>query len=166
LKNHYKTLFISDTHLGSRTANATVLLDFLRNNHCDKLFIIGDFIDFWAMKRSVYFPPTHREIIRIILKWSARGVYIEYIPGNHDDDIRTFLPIFLDNVQVVRESTHTTKNGKRFLITHGDDYDQVIKYAKWLAWLGDVGYHGLIYANKFVNFCRMHFGYGHWSNKK
>lgn len=162
-KNQYKTIFISDTHLGSRTANAEILLDFLRHNHCEKLVIVGDFIDFWALKRSVYFPAAHREILRIIIKWSSRGVIVEYIPGNHDEAIRTFLPIFLDNVSVMRESTHTTIDGRKFLVTHGDDYDQVMRYAKWLAWLGDIGYHLLIHANHILNFLRRKFGLGYWS---
>jgi UDP-2,3-diacylglucosamine pyrophosphatase LpxH len=163
MKNHYKTIFISDTHLGSRMANAELLLEFLRYNHCEKLVIIGDFIDFWALRRSVYFPSSHKEVLRLIIKWSARGVDIEYIPGNHDDVIRTFLPIVMDNIKILKESIHETQDGKRFLIVHGDEYDQIIKYAKWLAFCGDIGYNLLISLNHSVNIFRRIFGCGYWS---
>jgi len=162
-KKHYRTIFISDTHLGSRTANAPVLLDFLRHHSCNKLVIVGDLLDFWALRRSLYFPDSHKEVLRIIIKWSARGVIIEYIPGNHDEAIRAFLPIIFDNIKVVHDSTHTTVDGKRFFVTHGDDYDQIMRYAKWIAWLGDIGYHGLIHTNYLVNWLRRHCGYGYWS---
>jgi len=112
---------------------------------------------------SVYFPPAHREVLRIILKWSARGVIVHYIPGNHDEAVRAFLPIFMDNVSITREAEHIGSDGRRYLVTHGDDYDQVMKYAKWLAFLGDLGYHFLIHSNRVVNFIRRRFGYGFWS---
>jgi UDP-2,3-diacylglucosamine pyrophosphatase LpxH len=162
-KNHYRTIFISDTHLGSRTADAATLLDFLRHNKCEKLVIVGDFLDFWALNWSVYFPAAHREVLRLILKWSARGVEVVYVPGNHDEAVRAFLPIFLDNVSITKEAEHSTVDGRQFLITHGDAYDQVMKYARWLAFMGDVGYHILIHSNHFVNFFRRKFGYGYWS---
>jgi len=162
-KIHYRTIFISDTHLGSRTASAEVLLDFLRNHRCDKLYIVGDFIDFWALSRVAYFPPDHREVLRLIIKWSARGTDIDYIPGNHDEAVRSFLPILFDNVRMLDEVVHTTADGRNFLVTHGDNYDQVMKYAKWVAWLGDLGYHALIRANYAVNFVRRRLGYGYWS---
>ena len=160
MKNNYRTIFISDTHLGSRTANADLLLEFLRYNDCEKLVIVGDFIDFWALRRSTYFPSSHKEIIRLIIKYPTQ---VEYIPGNHDEVVRQFIPIIMDNLKILKESVHETKNGKKFLILHGDDFDQVVKYAKWLAYFGDIGYTFLIRANHSINFIRKIFGQGYWS---
>lgn len=162
-KKHYRSIFISDVHLGSRGAQAEALDDFLKNNTCDNLYLVGDIIDFWALRRKIYFPESHVRVIRRLLKRQEQGVKVTYIVGNHDEVLRDFIPLTFGEMKVLDDTIHTAADGKRYLVIHGDQFDQVMRYAKWLAWLGDIGYALLLRSNTVVNWFRRRFGLGHWS---
>ena len=161
-KTRYRSIFLSDVHLGSRGSKAAALNRFLKNNTSENLYLVGDIIDFWALRRKMFFPQSHVNVVRRFLKRSnSSKVY--YIVGNHDEYLRQFLPMAFGDMQFVNEMVHEAADGRRYLVIHGDQYDQVMLYAKWLAFLGDVGYSVLMRANGAVNACRRWFGLGYWS---
>jgi UDP-2,3-diacylglucosamine pyrophosphatase LpxH len=162
-KTHYRSIFISDVHLGTPGCRADALLSFLRAHSSDHLYLIGDIVDFWSLSRRSYFPQDHVNVLRKFLSRSAQGTRVIYIPGNHDEAIRSFLPVLLGGIDVVEDCIHVTADGRKFFVVHGDVYDQVVKYAKWLAWMGDIGYHLLLRSNRVVNCVRRRFGLGYWS---
>lgn len=162
-KTHYRSIFISDTHLGTPGSKADDLLDFLRAHSSEKLYLVGDIVDFWALSRKSYFPQSHINVIRKFLSRSSQGTEVIYLPGNHDEKIRDIIPIDMGNIKVVDSCVHETIDGKKFLVIHGDVYDQIVRYAKWVAWLGDIGYGLLLKSNRIVNFFRRKFGMGYWS---
>ena len=162
-KKHYRAVFISDIHLGTKACNADALLNFLRETSSDYLYLVGDIVDGWAMKRGIYFPQSHVNVLRKFLSRSNQGCKVVYISGNHDEAIRSFLPLTLGNIELLDETCHTTADGKKFLVIHGDQYDQVMQYARWVAWLGDLGYTFLISTNRYINWFRKKFGLGYWS---
>lgn len=152
--------------MGSRGAQAEAVTNFLKYNTSEYLYLVGDIIDFWALKRKVFFPESHTTVLRKIFKRAANGTKVFYTPGNHDEAVRQFIPLSFGEVQIDDEFVHTTEAGKRLLIIHGDCYDQVVKYARWLAFAGDIGYSFLLRCNGFVNRVRKWFGYGYWSMSK
>lgn len=162
-KQHYRSIFISDVHLGAKACSAEALLDFLRSHSSEYLYLVGDIVDGWAMKRGIYFPQSHVNVLRKFLSRSNQGCRVIYLAGNHDEAIRTFLPLQLGTIELLDETIHETADGRRFLVIHGDQFDQVMQYAKWLAWLGDIGYTFLISMNRYVNWVRRRFGLGYWS---
>lgn len=160
----YRTIFVSDIHLGTAGCQADALLDFLRAHRSDRLYLVGDIVDLWAIARRPHFPQTHLSVIRKLLSRAEKGTEIIYLPGNHDEAIRELLPLeAFGNIRVADEWMHVTADGRRVLVLHGDRFDQVVKYARWLAWLGDIGYQLLLRANGVVNALRRRFGFGHWS---
>lgn len=161
-KTKYRSIFISDIHLGSRGSKAAALNKFLKGHTSEYLYLVGDIVDFWALRRKVFFPQSHVNVVRRILK-RANSSKVFYIVGNHDEQLRQFLPMAFGDIQFVNEMTHQTADGRRFLVIHGDQYDQVMLYAKWLAFLGDIGYSLLMRANGAVNRFRRWFGMGYWS---
>lgn len=161
---HHRTIFISDVHLGSKGAKAEELLEFLSQNTSDTLYLVGDIIDFWALQRKAYFPQSHQSVLREIMDRARNGTKVIYLPGNHDENIRDFsLPMDLGNILITNECTHEAADGRRYLVIHGDQFDQVVLYAKWLAWAGDIGYTLLLKSNGVVNHFRRMFGLGYWS---
>lgn len=162
-KTHYRSIFISDLHLGSRGAQADTCLTFMKETSCDYLYLIGDIVDLWALKRRIYFPQSHVNLIRKFLKRANNGTKVFYVVGNHDENLREFIPLSLGEVEIVDEIIHVTADGKRFFVVHGDRYDQIVKYARWVAWLGDLGYTMLLRSNRWVNTARRWFGYPEWS---
>jgi len=163
VKTYYRTIWISDTHLGSRACQIDYLLAFLKSVRCDNLFIVGDFIDIWQLKRRWHWPQEVNNIIRRILGMAKRGTKVTYIPGNHDDLLRDFLGVQFGGVELKGNAIHTTADGRRFLIQHGDELDVVIRCRRWLALLGDWAYDGLIRVNGIVNFVRRRFSLPYWS---
>lgn len=159
---HYKTIWISDTHLGSRGCQAEQLLDFLKNNSADTIYLVGDIIDMWALSRKLYFPNSHVEVLKRLLTIAKKHKVI-YIRGNHDETLDHFIPFNIANIQVVEEYLHDMLDGRKLLVLHGDKYDQVTRYARWIAVLGDIGYSWLLRSNVWVNWFRKKFGYGYWS---
>ena len=162
----YKTIWISDVHLGSKGCSATELLSFLKNTKSENLYLVGDIIDMWQLSKRWYWPKLHNEIVRSVLKKSRQGTNVIYIPGNHDETIRDFLPLMLGDIKVEYESEYTAINGKKYLITHGDLYDVITRYHRWIAKLGDAGYNFLISLNGYFNWFRRKFKMGYWSLSK
>lgn len=159
----YRTVFVSDVHLGTRGCQAEMLLDFIRHIECDTLYLVGDIVDGWKMKSGWYWPQAHNDVVQKILRMARKGVNVVYIPGNHDDRIRDFCGIHFGGVVVARDAIHEGADGRRFLVTHGDEFDGVVQHAKWLAFLGDYSYRALLSANTLFNRVRRRMGFGYWS---
>jgi UDP-2,3-diacylglucosamine pyrophosphatase LpxH len=142
-----RSIFISDVHLGTRGCQADSLVDFLREYECENLYLIGDIVDFWAMSRSIHWPSAHNTVIQKILRRARHGVNVMFIPGNHDELLREHDGISFGGILLHNEHVHTLADGRRFLLIHGDQFDQVTRHHRWLAVLGDVGYDGLVRLN-------------------
>jgi len=154
----YRTNWISDLHLGSTQCQADVLLDFLKYNDSEKLYLVGDIIDFWALSKKMYWPRDHNTVIQKVLRKARHGTQIIYIPGNHDENIRDYDNYVFGDITVKKSDVHTTASGKRFLVVHGDEYDTVVRYHRWLAKLGSESYDILIEINRFLKIIRRWFG--------
>jgi UDP-2,3-diacylglucosamine pyrophosphatase LpxH len=159
----YRTVFISDIHLGTRGCQASLLLDFIRTLKCDRLYLVGDIFDGWKMKSGLYWPQSHNDVVQKLLRLSRKGVEVIYVPGNHDDRARDFCGVHFGGVRIARDAVHIAADGKRYLVTHGDQFDGVIEHARWLAFVGDWGYRMLLAANTAINRARRRFGFGYWS---
>jgi UDP-2,3-diacylglucosamine pyrophosphatase LpxH len=159
---HYRSVWISDVHLGTRGSQAGALLGFLRTFDCDTLYVVGDLIDIWAMKRGVFWTQDHSDVIQKILRKGRKGSKIIYIPGNHDERITDFTGDYA-NVHIQPRAFHTTVDGRCLLVAHGHELDTVVQNMGWLAHVGDIGYQLLLRLNTPVNFLRRLFGRGHWS---
>lgn len=162
-KVQYRSIWISDAHLCSRDCRADYLLSFLRCNKSRYLYIIGDFIDAWQMKRRWYWPQIMNNVIQKVFSKAKKGTQVIYIPGNHDEGLREFAGVHFGNIQVVRDTIHETADGKRMLVLHGDEFDAIVQHRKWLAVLGDAAYGHLIWLNRIVNAVRKLFGMPYWS---
>ncbi|AWK86525.1 UDP-2,3-diacylglucosamine diphosphatase [Azospirillum thermophilum] len=159
----YRSIWISDVHLGTRGCKADYLLDFLKHTESDHLFLVGDIVDGWRLRKSWYWPQQHNDVVQKILRRARKGVQVYYIPGNHDEAARDYVGLQFGGVHVVEEWVHTTADGRRFLITHGDRFDAVVRYAKWLALLGDHAYVVLLQLNTLFNWARRKLGFSYWS---
>ena len=162
----YRTIWISDLHLGANGSKTKSILSFLKNNESGYLFLNGDIVDFWKLKTKLKWKNKNNEVIQSILKKSKNSTRVVYIVGNHDDALRPYLPIDFGDIEVRNEYTHKTVSGLKLLVTHGDKYDNVMKYAKFLAFLGDIGYSVLLKLNGFFNFFTHIFGMKYWSLSK
>ena len=158
-----RTIWISDVHLGTRGCKADSLLQFLRSYDCETLFLVGDIIDIWRMKKAWFWPQSHNDVILEVLRKAKRGTKIVYVPGNHDEGARDYCAMQFANICIRREDVHETLDGRRLWVIHGDEFDGVVKYAKWLAVLGDSAYQFTIFLNHWFNEARRHFGYPYWS---
>jgi UDP-2,3-diacylglucosamine pyrophosphatase LpxH len=161
----YRSIFISDTHLGTRGCRAEFLADFLKSITCEHLYLVGDIIDGWRLRRSWFWDQHHDEVLRLILRHARDGARITYIPGNHDEMMRKYVPLGLEvaGIKLQMEAEHTTADGKRLLITHGDAFDSVVRHAKLLALLGDWAYTVALGINRYFNKIRIKLGYPYWS---
>jgi UDP-2,3-diacylglucosamine pyrophosphatase LpxH len=159
----YRTLWISDIHLGTPGCQAAYLLDFLRHNESDTLYLVGDILDGWQLRRGWYWPQTHNDVVQKLLRKARKGTRVVYVPGNHDSMARQFIGLAFGEIEVADEIIHVTANGKRLLVTHGDLFDGVMKHARWLAYLGDSLYTITLVLNRWFNWIRAHFGYSYWS---
>src|SRR5438067_12553959 len=157
-----RAAWISDLHLGTRTSNAEALLPFLRDYDCDRLYVVGDLIDIWQLRRGRYWLQQHNDVIQKILRKARKGVPVVYIPGNHDEFVSRFTGSY-GNISIQDHAIHTTADGRRILVIHGHGLDTVVQNAKWLAYLGDAGYQFLLSLNPAINFVRRRFGLGYWS---
>lgn len=158
----YRTGFISDLHLGARGSSSKALLEFLKVAEFDKLFVVGDFIDLWQLRKTHHWPQDHNEVLQKLLRLGRKDVPIIYIPGNHDIFVLNFVGTY-GNVTVKENDIHVTADGKRLLVMHGHEFDAVTMNAVWLSHLGDMGYNFLLRVNVVVNFFRRVLGHGHWS---
>lgn len=158
-----RTVWISDVHLGTPGCNATMLLDFLRSIECEALYLVGDIIDGWRLRKGWYWPDAHNEVIRRILKMAHRGTHVVYIIGNHDEMLRDYVGLGFGGIELANEAVHETADGRRLLVTHGDAFDGVVLYARWLAYLGDQAYYMMLRANRWFNRARKALGMPYWS---
>ncbi len=163
--HRYRAVFISDVHLGTKDCRSDFLADFLRSTTCDHLYLVGDIVDGWRLRKSWYWDASHDDVIRLILKKARSGTVVTYIPGNHDEMFRAWLPMGLEvaGVKLRMDAEHTTIDGRRLLVLHGDEFDSVVRYAKFLALLGDRAYTAALVANRYFNAVRRRLGHPYWS---
>ena len=163
-KRKVSAIFVSDLHLGTRSSQDQRFLDFLRAYDAKTLYLVGDLIDGWRLKRSGwYWPQGHNDVLQKLLRKARKGTKIIYIPGNHDEFLRNFLGLKFGGVKVVDRVVHTTVDGRRFLVLHGDQFDLVVRHAVWLASVGDVLYDVALWLNRQVNGIRRRLGFTYWS---
>jgi UDP-2,3-diacylglucosamine pyrophosphatase LpxH len=159
----YRTIWISDVHLGTRGCKAEFLLDFLRYTEADTIYLVGDIIDGWRLKKSWYWPQTHNDVVQKVLRKVRKGTRVVYVPGNHDEWLRDYTRLQFGGVEVVEEAIHVTADGRRLLVLHGDAFDAIVKHARWLAMLGDGAYDAALWLNRHLNTVRRRLGYQYWS---
>ncbi|MEZ5850100.1 MAG: UDP-2,3-diacylglucosamine diphosphatase [Hyphomicrobiaceae bacterium] len=162
-KGTYRSIFISDVHLGTRAAQVEALLDFLRWVEADTIYLVGDIVDFWRVRRGPHWPQSHNDVIQKLLRKVRKGSRIVFVPGNHDETLRDYCGMHFGGVEIMRNAVHITARGKRYVVMHGDEFDVVVRSAKWLAVLGDVGYETALRLNHPLNWLRRHMGLGYWS---
>ena len=163
---NYKSIWISDLHLGTKGCQSDLLLEFIRHTQSEKLYLVGDIVDGWALKNTWYWPQSHNDVVQKILKKARHGTRVFYLLGNHDEILRKFIPINFGGVEIANQIIHETIDNKKYLVVHGDQFDGIIQCAKWLAILGSVTYDFLIYFNRYINFFRNRLGYEYWSLSK
>ncbi len=159
----FRSIWISDVHLGTSGCQAEYLLDFLKHTESEYLYLVGDIIDGWALKRTWFWKQSHNDVIQKLLRKARHGTKITYIPGNHDDGARQFLGLVFGDIRLADELTHTTADGRKFLVLHGDRFDGVVQCAKWLAIVGDRLYGFTLTLNHSLNRLRSRLGLGYWS---
>ena len=162
-KQRVRTLWISDVHLGTRDCQAERLATFLKQYHADRIYLVGDIIDGWKLRGGIYWPQAHTNVIRRLLTLSKRGCEVIYVTGNHDEFLRRYSTLILGNIQLVDEAVHTTADGRQLLVIHGDQFDVITRYHRWLAFLGDSAYEFTLTLNRWLNHWRERWGYGYWS---
>lgn len=161
--NAYRTIWLSDIHLGTKGCQVEKLLDFLKQTESEYLIFVGDIIDFWSLKRASYWPTSHNTVVQKVLKKARHGTKVIFIPGNHDEVLREFIGLSFGEITIFEDYIHTLQNGKKIFCLHGDVFDVVTKYHKWIAVLGDIGYNFLLWLNRILNDLRSKFGFGYWS---
>ena len=159
----YRAIWISDIHLGTRGCQADMLLDFLKHTESDRLYLVGDIVDGWRLKKSWYWPQSHNDVVQKILRRARKGAQVFLIPGNHDEAFREYIGLQFGGVTILEDTVHTAADGKRYLVIHGDQFDAVVRYAKWLAFIGDNAYTFLLWLNTAVNKVRRKLGFPYWS---
>jgi UDP-2,3-diacylglucosamine pyrophosphatase LpxH len=161
----YRSVFISDTHLGTRGSRADFLADFLRRTSAEQIYLVGDIIDGWKLRRGWYWDSHHDDVVNLLLRHARAGTKITYVPGNHDELVRRYLHLGLEiaGIRFADEAEHVTAAGERLLVIHGDQFDSVVRYARLLAVLGDWAYTGALVLNRWFNIARARFGYPYWS---
>lgn len=162
-KSHYRAVFISDLHLGTPGCQAHALLDFMRSHSSDYLYLVGDIVDGWQLRRRWYWPQSHNDVVQKLLRRARKGCRVVYVPGNHDEFAREFIGHQFGGIDVVDDAVHTLADGRRLWITHGDYFDGVIQCAKWLAYVGDNLYEFTLKLNRYLNHLRAKFGLPYWS---
>ncbi len=159
----FRTIFISDVHLGTSGCQARRLLEFLKATESDKLYLVGDIVDGWQLKRRWYWHQTHNDVVQLVLKKAKKGTKVIFVPGNHDESIRQFIGLDFGGIRIRDEHVHTTADGKKMLVLHGDRFDGVIACAKWLAYVGDSLYTMILKFNQVYNGWRARMGLPYWS---
>ena len=160
---HFRTLFISDIHLGAKSSQAEMLIDFLRFNDAEKIYLVGDIVDGWRLKRSWNWPQSHNDVVQKLLRKARKGATVIYVPGNHDEFLRDFTGRHFGGVEVKLNDVHVTADGRRFLVMHGDEFDVVVRNARIIAYLGDWAYDAAIALNGIFNTVRRRLGFPYWS---
>ncbi|MGH6735720.1 MAG: UDP-2,3-diacylglucosamine diphosphatase [Methyloceanibacter sp.] len=159
----YRALFISDIHLGTKACQADAFLDFLRHHEAPKIYLVGDIVDFWRIRRGVYWPQNHNDVLQKLLRKVRKGVDLVYVPGNHDEAMREYCGAQFGGIAILRQTMHVAADGRRYLVMHGDEFDVVVRYAKWLALFGDWSYMVALWLNTHLNAVRRVLGMPYWS---
>lgn len=159
----FRSIWISDVHLGTKGCQAEFLIDFMRHHESERLYLVGDIIDCWSLTRSWYWQQSHNDVVQKILRKARKGTEVIFVPGNHDEPLRNYVGIHAGGVRIEREVVHEAADGKRYLVIHGDEFDSVVRYAKWLAVLGDRSYQFLMRLNRYLNIVRARMGKPYWS---
>ena len=162
-KNHYRTIWLSDIHLGYKDCKAEYLLDFLRHSKADTLYLVGDIVDMWAMSKQFLWPKSHNQLFHRLLSLSGEGTRVIYLPGNHDEPAQKYDGMAFGDVEIHRQYLHTAADGRKLLILHGDQFDQEVCFGKFHAWIGDKAYDLLLFVNRWYNKARHLAGYPYWS---
>lgn len=159
----YRTLFISDLHLGTKGAQAEALLEFLKFHEAETIYLVGDIVDGWRLRSSWYWPQAHNDVVQKLLRQARKGTRVVYVPGNHDEFLREFCGVHFGGIEVTDSIVHEAADGKRYLVIHGDVFDLVVRHAKWLAYLGDWAYEIALAVSTRINFVRRKLGFTYWS---
>jgi UDP-2,3-diacylglucosamine pyrophosphatase LpxH len=160
---HLRTLFLSDLHLGTRGCQADLLLDFMRLHDAETIYLVGDVVDGWRLRRTWYWTQAHNDVVQKLLRKGRKGARIVYLPGNHDEFLRDYLGTHFGGIEVVDSCVHETADGRRLLVMHGDQFDIVVRHARWLAYLGDHAYDLALWINTHLNRARRMLGFPYWS---
>ncbi len=158
-----RTMFLSDLHLGSKAAKAELLIDFLRHHHADTIYLVGDIVDGWRLRRAWHWPQSHNDVVQKLLRQARKGTRIVYIAGNHDEFLRDFQGTHFGGIVVADRALHETADGRRFLVVHGDQFDGIVHTVRWLAYLGDRAYDLAIVINRLIARSRRLLGLPYWS---
>jgi UDP-2,3-diacylglucosamine pyrophosphatase LpxH len=161
--HRYRTLFLSDLHLGTRGCQAHLILDMLRHVEADTIYLVGDIIDGWRLRSGWYWPQTHNDVVQKLLRKVRRGARIVFVPGNHDEFARQFFGLTFGGIEIKRQAIHAAADGKRYLVIHGDEFDVVVRHSKWLAFFGDWAYDLALFVNTHFNAARRALGLPYWS---
>lgn len=162
-RRRFRTVFISDVHLGTRAAQADALLDFLKHVEADTFYLVGDIVDFWKVRRGPAWAQSHNDVLQKLLRKVRKGARVVFIPGNHDEALRDYCGQSFGGIDILRDDIHVRADGRRYLVMHGDEFDVVVRYAKWLAFLGDRSYELALWSNVPLNWVRRRMGLGYWS---
>jgi UDP-2,3-diacylglucosamine pyrophosphatase LpxH len=159
----YRTLFLSDIHLGTKNCQAEYLLEFLKEHEADTYYLVGDIIDFWRIRNKPHWPQSHNDVMQKLLRKVRKGARLVFIPGNHDEALRDYTGHQFGGIEIERSAIYETLDGKKYIVLHGDEFDVVVRYAKWLALLGDWAYETALWVNLQLNRVRRKFGLPYWS---
>lgn len=159
----YRTIWISDVHLGTRSSQVDTLLDFLKHHESETLYLVGDILDGWALRRNWFWDQHHNDVIQKLLRKARKNTRVIYLPGNHDEAVHQFAGHVFGGIEVLPEILHETADGRRLLVLHGDQFDGVVRAARWLQYVGSVAYDWLLEANRVYNLLRRLLGYRYWS---
>jgi UDP-2,3-diacylglucosamine pyrophosphatase LpxH len=159
----YRTLFLSDLHLGTRGCQSALLLDFLREVDADTIYLVGDIVDAWRLKQSWYWPQEHNDVVQKLLRKVRKRVRMVYVPGNHDEFLKSYPGLHFGGVEVATSAIHVGVDGRRYLVVHGDAFDVVVRHARWLALFGDRAYEFALWINTYLNAARRMLGLTYWS---
>jgi UDP-2,3-diacylglucosamine pyrophosphatase LpxH len=160
---HYRAIWISDIHLGTSGCQAECLLDFLRHFESDRLYLVGDILDGWQLRKGWYWPQAHNDVVQKVLRKARKGTHVVYIAGNHDEMVRQFIGMHFGDIEIADEAVHTLLDGRKLWVVHGDLFDGVMQHARWLALVGDTAYTIILKLNRWFNAVRHRLGFSYWS---
>lgn len=163
VKKYYRTAWISDVHLGFKGCQADYLLEFLEHTQCETLYLVGDIIDMWSMKKGMYWPQSHNAVLLSILKKAQSGTRVVYVPGNHDEMVRDYADFSMGNIEIRKHAIHETADGRKLLMMHGDEFDGVVRCSKAISLMGSKLYEWLLWSNRWINYARRKLGKPYWS---